>query len=101
MFYGLKNFALSNNMTIVAATQATREAGANLFQPPGPNQVAFGDALIRASDVALSMCLVENLPQLRDVQFQKFRDGVLGSDLATLKWDVNQGLITETDMAAI
>ena len=101
LFYGLKNFALANNMTIVAATQATREAGANLFQPPGPNQVAFGDALIRASDVALSMCLVENFPQLRDVQFQKFRDGVLGSDLATLKWDVNQGLITETDMAAM
>ena len=100
LFYGMKNICLATNKPIFVSTQATREA-ADIFTPPRVDQVAFGDALIRASDVALSMCLVENLPQLRDVQFQKFRDGVLGSDLATLKWDVNQGLITETDMAAI
>jgi len=98
LFYGLKNYALSNNMTIVAATQATREAGADMFSPPRADQVAFGDALIRASDVAMSMCMVENSPKLRDVQFQKFRDGVLGSDMATLQWDVNKGLIEETNI---
>lgn len=98
LFYGLKNYALAHQLTIVAATQATREAGANMFQPPRADQVAFGDALIRASDVAMSMCLVEDVADQRDVQFQKFRDGVLGTDMATLNWDVNQGKIEERDI---
>ena len=59
LFYGMKNFALAQNTAIMVSTQATRDAS-NMFAPPRADQVAFGDALIRASDVALSMCLIED-----------------------------------------
>ena len=59
LFYGMKNFALAQNTAIMVSTQATRDAS-HMFAPPRADQVAFGDALIRASDVALSMCLIED-----------------------------------------
>lgn len=66
----------------MVSTQATRDA-ANMFAPPRADQVAFGDALIRASDIALSMCMVEDSDNLRSIQFQKYRDGDLPVDMCT------------------
>jgi replicative DNA helicase len=96
LFYGLKNLALSQDTTIVVSTQATRDAS-NMFAPPRADQVAFGDALIRASDVALSMCMVEDADNLRSVQFQKYRDGDLPADMCTFLWNVDEGEIKEVD----
>ena len=95
VFYGMKNLCLSTNTPIFVSTQATRDAGANMFQPPRPDQVAFGDALIRASDVAMAMAMVEGEPSKRVVQYQKYRDGQLDIDATMLRWNVNQGDIEE------
>ena len=95
VFYGMKTLCLSTNTPIFVSTQATRDAAANMFVPPKPDQVAFGDALIRASDVAMSMALVEGEPDKRVVQYQKYRDGKLDTDAAMLQWKVDQGDIRE------
>ena len=95
VFYGMKNLCLSTNTPIFVSTQATRDAGANMFVPPRPDQVAFGDALIRASDVAMAMAMVEGEPDKRVIQYQKYRDGQLDTDATMLKWDVNRGDIAE------
>ena len=78
----------------MVSTQATREA-ANMFTPPRADQVAFGDALIRASDVAMAMCAIENDDNKRLVQFQKYRDGELPRDLTVMQWNVDNGDIIE------
>ena len=94
LFYGMKNICLATNKPIFVSTQATREA-ADIFTPPRVDQVAFGDALIRASDVAIAMCKVEESDEQRMVQYQKYRDGILPSDTSLLRWDVDKGHIEE------
>ena len=94
LFYGLKNLATSMNLPIMVTTQATRDA-ANMFTPPRADQVAFGDALIRAADVALAMCAVEDEDDMRLIQFQKYRDGELPQDITYMQWAVNNGNIKE------
>ena len=94
LFYGLKTMALSTGTTVIASTQATRDA-ANMYSQPTAGQVAFGDALIRASDVAISMCMIEDEPQLREIAFQKYRDGDLGQNTTEFIWDVDIGRIEE------
>ena len=95
VFYGMKNLCLSTNTPIFVSTQATRDAAANMYAPPRPDQVAFGDALIRASDVAMAMAMIEGEDQKRLVQYQKYRDGQLHLDATMLNWDVNKGDIKE------
>ena len=70
-----------------------------MYAPPRPDQVAFGDALIRASDVAMALALVEGEDQQRLVQYQKYRDGQLHSDITLMTWDVNKGDIHEIPYA--
>jgi replicative DNA helicase len=94
LFYGLKNLATSTNTPVLVSTQATREAS-NMFTPPRADQVAFGDALIRASDVAMAMCALEDEDNKRLVQFQKYRDGELTKDLTVMQWNVDNGNIIE------
>ena len=94
LFYGLKNLATSTNTPILVSTQATRDAS-NMFTPPRADQVAFGDALIRASDVAMAMCALEDEDNKRLVQFQKYRDGELAKDLTVMQWNVDNGDILE------
>ena len=94
LFYGLKNLATSTSTPIMVTTQATREA-ANMFTPPRADQVAFGDALNRASDVAMAMCALEDADDKRLVQFQKYRDGELPKDLTVMQWDIDKGDIIE------
>ncbi len=94
LFYGMKNICLATNKPIFVSTQATREA-ADIFTPPRVDQVAFGDALIRASDIAIAMSKVEESDDQRMVQYQKYRDGILPSDTSFLTWDVDKGYIEE------
>ncbi len=106
LFYGLKNLATATNTPIMVSTQATRDAS-NMFTPPRADQVAFGDALIRAADVAIAMCAVakdsadasslmqQQVDTKRLVQFQKYRDGELPRDTTYMEWSVNNGEIHE------
>ena len=96
LFYGLKNLATSTNTPILVSTQANRDAS-SMYRPPKANEVAFGDALIRASDVAISMCKIKGEEQKLLVQFQKYRDGYLHKDLTAMQWDVNFGDIRELE----
>ena len=95
VFYGMKNLAQTTNTPIFVSTQANRDA-AHMYTPPRPDQVAFGDALIRASDVAMAMSLVEDDDTKRIVQFQKYRDGILPISTTAMSWDVDSGEIYET-----
>jgi len=69
-----------------------------LFSPPKPENVAFGDALLRASDIALSMCMVESSDYRRLVQYQKYRDGELNLRHSVLVWNVDSGNIYEDEV---
>ena len=94
IFYGLKNLAISTNTPIMVSTQANRGAE-NVYVPPSAAQVAFGDALIRAADVAVALAKVEHHEDKRLVQFQKYRDGELAIDSIVMQWSVNNGTIEE------
>ena len=78
----------------MVSTQANRDAG-NVYVPPSAAQVAFGDALIRSSDVAVALAKVENHDDKRLIQFQKYRDGELAIDQIVMQWGVNNGTIEE------
>ena len=94
LFYAMKGLCLSQNVAMFVTTQANRDA-ANVYVPPQPETVAFGDALLRASDVTLSMARVENDTLKRVVQYQKYRDGEIAIDMSLLEWDVDRGYIEE------
>jgi hypothetical protein len=94
LFYAMKGLCLSQNVSMFVTTQANRDA-ANVYIPPQPETVAFGDALLRASDVTLSMARVENDNQKRVIQYQKYRDGEIDIDMSLLAWDVDRGYIEE------
>jgi len=96
LFYGLKNLCLSTNTAMFVSTQATKDA-ADVYMPPQPDQVAFGDALLRASDVVMSMCLIEAEEERRLLVFQKYRDGVVPGGAVSLDWQVNIGKIGESE----
>jgi|TARA_R110000824_G_scaffold147237_2_gene316680 archaellum biogenesis ATPase FlaH len=94
LFYGMKNICTVNKCACIISTQANK-GGFDVFSPPQAHHVAFGDALIRASDVAFSMFCVEDNIGKRMLQFQKFRNSSLANDKVTLDWNVNIGLIKE------
>ena len=94
LFYGLKNICLSTNTAMFVSTQATKDAS-DVFMPPMADQVAFGDALLRASDVGISMCMIEDESEKRLLAFQKYRDGLMPLNTAILDWRVNNGIIAE------
>ena len=94
LFYGLKNICLSTNTPIFISTQATKDA-ADIYIPPKADQVAYGDAMLRAADVVMSMCMVENEDNRRYVYYQKYRDGLLPLGRSYMEWEVDKGRITE------
>ena len=64
-------------------------------------RIAFGDALIRASDVAMAMSLVEDEDNKRLVQFQKYRDGILPIETTAMQWNVDSGEVHETTFGGL
>ena len=99
LFYAMKNLCLSQNVSMCVSTQANRDAS-DMYEPPHAASVAFGDALIRAADVALSMCRTLDQDgdpdeRMRRVQVQKMRDSELSVEDMYLKWIVNTGEIEE------
>ena len=96
LFYGLKNLCTAMNISLFVSTQATKDA-ADIFRPPQADQVAFGDALLRASDVVLSMCLVEDAADRRLIQYQKYRDAEAFADTSLVHWNPDIGDIYEVN----
>jgi len=94
LFYGLKNMCLSTNTPIFISTQATKDA-ADVYIPPKADQVAYGDAMLRAADVVMSMCMVENEDNRRYLYYQKYRDGLLPLGRSLMEWEVDRGQIGE------
>jgi len=99
LFYSMKNLCKSQNVAMCVSTQANRDAS-NMFEPPSASQVAFGDALIRAADVALSMCRVQDgdgdvNERMRRVQVQKIRDSESYVENMYMTWNVDKGDIKE------
>ena len=99
LFYAMKNLCLSQNVSMCVSTQANR-AASDMYEPTHAASVAFGDALIRAADVALSMCRTLDQDgdpdeRMRRVQVQKMRDSELSVEDMYLKWIVNTGEIEE------
>ena len=90
LFYGLKSLCTAQNITIMVSTQANREAD-DLYVPPQAHTVAFGDSLLRASDVLLSLCLIENQPTRRLVEYQKYRDAENFSTTSVMYWNPDVG----------
>ena len=94
LFKGLKNIAMAHEIPVFCTTQAGREA-VDLFQPPKLNQVANGDALVRASDIAFAMSKVEDEDNMRYLYYMKQRDDAEIKDRSVLKWDVDVGDVQE------
>ena len=97
LYYALKNLATSTSLSMMVSTQANRDAR-DIFLPPKADQVAFGDALLRASDVLLSMCMVEHDSTRRLIEFQKYRDAESFADTTVLDWDPDIGRIQEANL---
>ena len=94
LFKGLKNIAMAHEIPVFCTTQAGREA-VDLFKPPKLNQVANGDALVRASDIAFAMSKVEDADNQRYLYYMKQRDDVEIKDKSVLHWDVDIGDVRE------
>ena len=72
-YYSLKSLCTANKIAAFVTHQANRDAS-DQFKPPGKTEVSSGDALLRASDIVLSMCLKRDSDTQRLISFQKFRD---------------------------
>ena len=90
LFYGLKSLCTAQNITIMVSTQANRDAD-DLYAPPQAHTVAFGDSLLRASDVLLSLCLIKDQPARRLVEYQKYRDAENFANTSVLQWNPDIG----------
>ena len=96
LFYGLKNLSISHQISSFVTTQAKRQAS-DLFTAPKMHEVQFGDALLQASDIVLSMCLVKTSKFKRMLQMQKYRHGEPPFEYTFFNWDVDRGIIGEAD----
>ena len=94
LFYGLKNLCTSYDVSMLAATQANRDA-ADIFKPPEADQVAFGDAILRASHMVISMSQIDDMPTRTLIQYQKYRDAEQFADTSVMHWDPDKGDIYE------
>ena len=96
ILYGqVKSLSTAMKMTTLVSHQANR-AAADTFRPPQASEVSGGDALIRWSDAALSMCLLEDEDQKRIVSFQKFRGKPYPKvESVIIDFDVDRGIFAE------
>ena len=51
--------------------------------------------MLRAADVVMSMCMVENEDNRRYLYYQKYRDGLLPLGRSLIEWEVDRGQIGE------
>ena len=98
ILYGqAKSLSTAMKITTLVSHQANRSA-ADVFRPPQSGEVSGGDALIRWSDAALSMCLLEDEDNKRVVSFQKFRGKPYPPvESVIINFDGDRGIFTETE----
>tara|TARA_Y100000310_G_scaffold341182_1_gene439510 strand:+ start:2761 stop:3999 length:1239 start_codon:yes stop_codon:yes gene_type:complete len=96
LFYGMKKVCTAQGITALVATQARRSAH-DLYEPPEPKDVMFGDALIQSSDMAFSMAKVRDDNMKRKICLQKYRDDEDPFRYLTMHWDVDKGYIEEVE----
>jgi len=97
LYAQVKSLCTSMKIAGLVAHQANR-AAADVFRPPQSSEVSGGDALIRFSDAALSMCLLEDEENKRVVSFQKFRGKPYPKeDSVIVQFDGDRGIFAETD----
>ncbi|MHA2068662.1 MAG: DnaB-like helicase C-terminal domain-containing protein [Candidatus Thorarchaeota archaeon] len=94
MFSSLKIFCVAQNIAAFVTTQANRDSG-DTFKIPRQQDVAFGDAMIRAADIAFGMARVEGDDKLRQIGIQKYRDGMHTGKVMKVIWDVDKGHIED------
>jgi hypothetical protein len=96
LFAGLKQLSVSSGMATFVSTQALLRSD-DLYEMPRLTEAAYGAALIRNSDTALTMCLSADYPGKHRIKIQKSRHDEIGFDDMILDWEVNVGRIRETD----
>ena len=96
IFYAFKNLCTNKQMVAFISTQAKRNQNKQ-FDPPGPDEVLWGDGLLQASDVAFSMCMHSEVVKRRKIYLQKYRDDDPPFRYIDMDWDVNRGIIRESD----
>jgi len=101
LFQRFKNAAKNNNIPIFVSTQSNRDEK-TLYEPPSSFSVAFGDALIRFSDVALSMSGVMDAEEVvhhdkRRIRIAKMRDQQIFTEDMYMSFDVDNGSIEEVN----
>ena len=94
IYYGLKQIAVSNEVCVFVTHQANREAS-DPYKPPTRNEVASGDALLKASDMVFSMCLSKNSEKERVIAYQKMRDMPDVPDYVYMNFDVDIGIFEQ------
>lgn len=97
--YGcLKTLCVATKVAAIVTHQANRSAAQHSFKPPRIDEVSNGDALIRFSDVAMSMCLVEEDAKQRYISFQKSRNKPKPEKKGVrINFDVDRGIFKEFD----
>ena len=97
IYYSLKTLCTANKIAAFVTHQANREAS-DPFKPPGKTEVSSGDALLRASDIVLSMCEMRDDDKKRLVSFQKFRDmpELQDKNYVVMNFDVDIGVFIES-----
>lgn len=98
LIYGLKYLCQTEQIPAFITAQAniTVKNGHLLHVMPQIDHIAFGQTMLRASDMLFSMSKAKNTEMKRIVKIQKSRnfDNPSITNLA-LDWDVNYGLIKE------
>jgi replicative DNA helicase len=96
LYSGIKTLCTAFKVSAFVTHQAKQKG--DVFRPPGLSEVAFGEALIRASDTAMSMSLVQDDDKKRMISFQKFRDVANKMpEYIYIDFDVDCGLFKESD----
>lgn len=96
LLYSTKRLCITTNVPCILTTQANRKA-ADTFFPPKIQEVAFGDALMQASDIVFTMWKDKENDDQRLLQIQKYRDGPKPKQTIRFHWNVDIGDMYEID----
>jgi replicative DNA helicase len=89
--YGLKAISVNKKLVTIATSQANRETGDEM---PKTHQVSYGDAFAQAVDDLIMLQQDRSRPDIRYATIPKRRNGEPINSLITIKFDVNNGLLS-------
>lgn len=88
-----KALCLNKQLVGIDVTQARRTVG--MYDNPNNDEIAYGHALVEASDLMISLTGVRGAPDRRKLKITKRRNGELPMFRISLKYDVDKGWIEE------